>query len=323
MHKQTLPTSSTIIATGSYLPKKVVTNDDFTKTLDTSDEWIFSRTGIKSRHIASDTETTSVMATNAAKKAIKNSKEINADSIDGIIVATTTPDLTFPSVAAKVQALLNIKKAFAFDVQAVCSGFLYALHVADSLLKTSTAENILVIGADKMSKILNWSDRSTCVLFGDGAGAVIISKQNNQKGIVDFHIETDGNLEKILYTDGGVVSTQSSGHVVMKGREVFKHAVEKMIATSKTLLKRNNLTTSDIKWVIPHQANHRIMLSIIDKLHIPEEKLISTVKTHANTSAASIPIALDCCSKQLKKGDLILFIAAGAGFTWGSTLIYW
>ena len=316
-------TFSNIIATGSYLPKKIVPNEDFTKTLDTSDEWISTRTGIKKRHIASETETTSDMAANASRIAIKNSKKITKNDIDGIIVATTTPDLTFPSVAARLQALLNINNCFAFDIQAVCSGFLYALHVADSLIKSQSAKNLLVIGVDKMSKILDWQDRSTCVLFGDGAGAVTLSAKNNKKGIIDSYIATDGKLEKILYTSGGVASTQNSGYVIMNGREVFKHAIEKMIDSSKLLLERNNLSVSDIKWIVPHQANYRIMTSIIQKLGIPEEKLVSTVQMHANTSAASIPLALDYNHSKFKKGDLILSIAAGAGFTWGSTLIYW
>jgi 3-oxoacyl-[acyl-carrier-protein] synthase-3 len=315
--------ASSIVSTGSYLPKKIVTNDDLSKKLETSDEWIFSRTGIKARHISDEGETTAVMAANAGRKALENAKGLTANDIDGIIVATTTPDLTFPSVASKVQALLNIRGAFAFDIQAICSGFLYALHVANSLIKSKAAKNILVIGSERMSKILDWQDRSTCVLFGDGAGAAILSATENNSGIIDSEIKTDGTLENILYTTGGTSLTQSSGHVIMKGKEVFKHAIEKMISTAEALLKRNNLTDKDIKWVVPHQANHRIMLAIIEKLNIPKEKLVSTVDLHANTSAASIPLALDTNSKHFKKGDLILIVAAGAGFTWGGALIRW
>jgi 3-oxoacyl-[acyl-carrier-protein] synthase III len=314
---------SAVTSTGSYLPKKTVTNDDLAKTLNTSDEWIFTRTGIKTRHISDETETTAIMAANAGKQALKKNKKIIASDIEGIIVATTTPDMTFPSVAAKVQALLNIKSAFAFDIQAICSGFLYALHVANSLIKSGTAKNILVIGSERMSKILNWEDRSTCVLFGDGAGAVILSAQKGKIGIIDSQIKTDGTLENILYTTGGTSTTQTAGHLVMEGKEVFKHAVEKMISTSKDLLKKNNQTASDIKWIVPHQANHRIMLAVTKKLGTSQEKLISTIDKHANTSAASIPIALDINNAKFKQGDLILLIAAGAGFTWGSALIRW
>jgi 3-oxoacyl-[acyl-carrier-protein] synthase-3 len=310
--------NSSVISTGSYLPKKIVTNDDLSTMLDTSDEWIFTRTGIRERHVSDETETTSFMAASAGAQALERNKAI----IDGIIVATTTPDLTFPSVAAKVQALLNIENAFAFDIQAVCSGFIYALHIANSLIKSGSAKNILVIGAERMSKILDWTDRSTCVLFGDGAGAVIISA-SNQAGIIDSEIKTDGRLEKALFTDGGTASTGTAGHVIMNGREVFKQAIEKMTSTSKLLLERNGLTSKDIQWVVPHQANYRIMLSVLDKLAISKEKLIATVDLHANTSAASIPIALDTHSSKFKKGDLILTVAAGAGFTWGGALIRW
>ena len=323
MHKANT-ISSLITSTGSYLPKKIVTNNDLSKTLDTSDEWIFTRTGIKARHFSDETETTAVMATNAGKQALKKNKDITASDIDGIIVATTTPDLTFPSVAAKVQALLSIKNAFAFDVQAVCSGFLYALHTANSFIKSGTAKNILVIGSDRMSKVLDWTDRGTCVLFGDGAGAVVLSsQQKNDSGIIDSQIKTDGTLEKLLYTSGGTSLTQTAGHIIMNGKEVFKHAVEKMTSSSKDLLKKNKLTASDIKWVVPHQANYRIMLAIIKKLGVPKENLISTIDKHSNTSAATIPIAINISNKKFKRGDLILITAAGAGFTWGSALIRW
>jgi 3-oxoacyl-[acyl-carrier-protein] synthase-3 len=313
--------SSAITSTGSYLPKKIVTNDELAQRIDTSNEWIFSRVGIKARHIADDTETTSMMAAKAAERAIEANNIITKDDIDGIIVATTTPDLTFPAVAAKVQASLGIENIFAFDIQAVCSGFLYSLFVANNIIKSGAAKNILVIGSDRMSKILDWKDRSTCVLFGDGAGSAILSAvKDPAKGIIDAEIKTDGKLEHILCTTGGV-STGNSGYVTMKGREVFKAAVEKMLAVSRNLLSRNNLTSDDIDWVVPHQANHRIMMSIIEKFGIPEKKLVSTIERHANTSAASIPIAFDLNKDKFKKGDLILLIAAGAGFTWGGALI--
>jgi 3-oxoacyl-[acyl-carrier-protein] synthase-3 len=313
---------SVITSTGSYLPKKVITNDDLSKTLDTSDDWIFSRVGIKTRHIADEQETTAFMGAEAAKLALKKSGML-PDDIDGIIVATTTPDSTFPSVAAKIQRALMIKAAFAFDVQAVCSGFVYALALANSMLRTYTAKNILVIAAEKMSKLVNWNDRNTAVLFGDGAGAVLLSTQDTDSGIIDCTLHADGSLEDILCTSGGVASTQTAGHILMNGREVFKYAIDKMPAVSKDILNRNDLTSADVQWVIPHQANYRIMTSLMDKLGMPMTKLLSTIDLHANTSAATIPIVMDYYSKTFKKGDLILMAAVGGGLTWGAALIRW
>lgn len=315
--------ASVVVSTGSYLPKKIVTNDDLSKTLDTSDSWIFSRTGIKARHIANETETTAFMGAKAAAIALKKSHKKLSD-IDGIIVATTTPDLTFPAVATKIQALIGAKTAFAFDLQAVCSGFVYALTVANSMILSGAAKNLLVIGAERFSKLVDWQDRSTAVLFGDGAGAVLLSAQKSiSKGIVTCDIKSDGELENILKTDGGVTSTRSPGCIMMNGKEVFKQAVEKMSQVSKLILKKNGISAQEIDWVIPHQANFRIMSAIMDKLSISKEKLLSTIERHANTSAASIPIVMDFFSAQLKPGNLILITAAGGGFTWGAVLIRW
>ena len=299
---------SVIISTGSYLPEKIMTNYDFEKIMETSHQWILERTGIIKRHIAEEHETTSYMATEAAKSAL-NKIDNKYKDIDVIIVATTTPDKTFPSVAALVQANLNIKNAFAFDIQAVCSGFVYALSLADNLIKTGEAKNILVIGADKMSKIVDWKDRSTCILFADGAGAAIVTaienddKEFQDSGIISKELKSDGSLADILYTDGGVSSTQKSGHVIMKGQDVFKHAIEKMISSSLNVIKQANISTDEIKWLIPHQANIRILQSVAKKLNIKEKNVITTVDTHANTSAATIPLAMDKYFNRFKRGD--------------------
>jgi 3-oxoacyl-[acyl-carrier-protein] synthase-3 len=320
---------SVIISTGSYLPKKIMTNYDLEKTLDTSHQWILERTGIIKRHIGDEHETTSYMAIEAAKEALKKVDE-KYKKIDAIIVATTTPDKTFPAVATLVQSALQIKDAFAFDVQAVCSGFVYALSLADNMIKTEEANNVLVIGADKMSKIVDWQDRSTCILFADGAGAVIVSAESDDtegdlknSGIISKELRSDGSLENILYTDGGVSSTQKSGYVVMKGQEVFKHAIEKMISSSLNVINKAKITTQDINWLIPHQANIRILQSVASKLSINEKNVIITVDTHANTSAATIPLAMDKHFNKFKRGDYILLTAAGGGFTWGSILLRW
>ncbi len=316
-----------IKSVGGYLPKTIVTNDDLSKKIDTSDEWIRTRTGIKQRHIAEKDEFTSDMCAAAARVALKNAN-LELKDIDLIIVATTTPDKTFPSTAALTQAKLGIPCAncAAFDVQAVCSGFMYALSVGSSLLKTGNHKNALIIGADKMSSIVDWDDRSTCVLFGDGAGAVVLSineDDNSPSEIIDFVIGCDGTLGDILYTDGGVSSTGKSGVVKMLGRDVFKHGIEKMISSIESLLKKNNLSKEDINFVVPHQANIRMIDYITNKLQIAEEKAIITVQDHANTSAATIPLALSCGSAKFKRGDYIVMTAAGGGFSWGSTLLRW
>lgn len=314
---------SHIIATGSYLPDRIMTNADLEKIVDTSDEWIFQRSGIKQRHIAADDQKTSDLAIEAAKKALEQGN-IDPQTIDGIIVATTTPDQTFPSVAVKVQAALNMPVGIAFDVQAVCTGFVYAMSIADNFIKAGQLKRVLVIGAEKMSSILNWEDRTTCVLFGDGAGAVILeSKEAEQgQGILSSHLYANGNLQDILYTDGGVSSNGSSGCIVMHGREVFKHAVTLMSQAVQAALDENNFTARDINWLVPHQANIRIIESTAKKLDLPMDKVIVTVQDHGNTSAASIPLAFDYGVRNgtIKKSELVLFEALGGGLTWGSVL---
>lgn len=322
MHKY----SSVIIGTGGYLPSRIVTNNELSKTVDTNDEWIISRTGIKQRHIVSEGEFTSDMAVRAAKEAIE-SANIKADQIDIIIVCTTTPDQSFPSVATKVQAKIGAIKAAGFDVQAVCSGFIYGLSIANSFIKSGMAKTILLIGADSMSKLINWQDRNTCVLFGDGAGAVILSAmdKNKHEGIIDTQIASDGCLESMLYTDGGVSSTQTAGNLKMLGKEVFKHAVEKMSKVILDLTERNNILKEEIDWIIPHQANSRIIEAIANRLAFPTEKIAMTLDMHANTSAATIPLALNHHLKlgKIKSNDLIALTALGGGLTWGGAILRW
>lgn len=316
---------SFIKSVGGYLPEKIISNDDLSQLVETSDEWIYTRTGISSRHIAEENELTSDMCVAAANSAIKNAN-INKDNIDLIIVATTTPDKTFPATAAITQAKLGIKNnAPAFDIQAVCSGFVYALSIADSMIKTGHYKNALVIGADKMSSIIDWKDRSTCVLFGDGAGAVILSDNEVAPGseITSFSLKTDGNLEEILYTDGGIASTGNSGKVIMNGREVYRHAVEKMINSLDDLLQKHYLTSDDIAYIIPHQANARIISSIAKKLNLAENKVIMNLQHTANTSAATIPLALNAHQHKFNRGDYLMMTSAGGGFTWGSILLKW
>lgn len=315
-------TKSVIISTGSYTPKKILTNEDLSKMVDTSDEWIFTRTGIKQRHIAAKDETTSQMAIHAAKDAIEKAK-ISKSDIDLIVVSTTTPDKTFPATAAKVQAGLGIKNAAVFDLQAVCSGFVYGITVVDSLIKSGLFNTALLIGADKMSSIVDWKDRNTCVLFGDAAGACILSNKGEGRGIIASDLAADGCLENILHTSGGTSTTQNSGFVHMEGREVFKHAVQKMCSSIKKVLKKEDLKISDIDWLVPHQANVRIIDLIAEKLSIPKEKSVLDLENHANTSAATIPVALNSYSDRFKKGDKIVLTAAGGGFTWGSVLLEW
>ena len=314
--------NSYIKSCGSYLPSKILTNDDLAKTVDTSDEWINKRTGIKQRHIAQAEQLTSDLAINAAKEALKN---IDISQIDGVILATTTPDLTFPATATKVAASLGIK-GFAFDIQAVCSGFVYGLNVANNFIKVGQAKNILVIGAEVLSKIVDWSDRNSCVLFGDGAGAVVLSATDDlSKGILSNQIYADGNLNDILNTDGGVGLNQKSGFIHMEGKEVFRHAVDKMSDCVVKSLQKIDLDVGDIDLLIPHQANHRILTLVAKKLNLPQNKVINVVKNHANTSAASIPLALDYALKnnRIKDGDVVVLEALGGGLTWGSIVIRW
>jgi len=313
-----------IVGSGGYLPKKILTNYDLSKKIDTSDEWITSRTGIKERHIADKNQLNSDLAFEAAKRAIKNSK-IKASNVDLIIVATSTPDNTFPSTATKVQAKLGIKKGFAFDIQAACTGFIYALSIADNYLSNNQATFALVIGSEIFSRILDWKDRSTCVLFGDGAGAIILGKQkkNKKSRIISTELYSDGRFYNLLYVDGGVSLNQKAGYLKMNGKEVFKHAITKLVKIVKLNLKKNNLKINDIDWIIPHQANKRIMVSTAKKLKIPFNKVLMTIEKHANTSSASIPLTLDFAisKKIIKRNQLILFEAIGGGLTWGCSLL--
>jgi 3-oxoacyl-[acyl-carrier-protein] synthase-3 len=316
--------SSIISGVGSFLPSNVVSNEELSKTIDTSDEWIVSRTGIKQRSILEEDKQTSYMAFRAAEAAIKNAG-ITADDIGLIIVATTTPDLTFPSTAALVQAQLKVTSGAAFDIQAVCSGFIYALTTADAYIKTRMYKHVLVIGADTMSRILDWNDRKTCVLFGDGAGAVVVSAatKNENPGIIKSKIYSDGSLADILKTDGGTSLNKTAGFVRMEGKEVFKHAVDKMSEVMQEILNDTGHTIKDIDYIIPHQANIRIIDAVAKRMKVDEQKVISTVSMHANTSAASIPLALSDSfdNQKLKKGQLILVAAIGGGITWGASLI--
>lgn len=317
---------SQVVSTGSYLPEKILTNSELEKLVDTSDEWIFQRSGIRSRRIAADNESTSDMAVKAAKAALECSG-INPADIDGIIVATTTPDQTFPSVAVRVQDALGVPVGIAFDVQAVCSGFIYALSIADNFIKVGQMKRVLVIGAEKMSSIIDWSDRATCVLFGDGAGAVILEAKEGadvtDAGLLSTHLYANGAMRDLLYTDGGVSTTGSSGHIIMQGREVFKHAVRLMADAVNVALDENDMSADDIDWLVPHQANLRIIEATAKKLSMPMDRVVVSVEEHGNTSAASIPLAFDGAVKdgRIKRGDLVLFEALGGGLTWGSALL--
>ncbi len=308
-----------IIGTGSYLPEKILTNDDLSKMVDTSDEWIFPRTGIKERHIAREDELTSDLATKAALNALEMAN-IKPEEIDLIIVATTTPDLTFPSTACRVQANLKCSNAVAFDVQAVCSGFVYALSVADKMIKSSQYKKAIVIGAETLSKIVDWTDRTTCVLFGDGAGAVVLEGVEEKTGILSSIIKSDPTYYDILKTTGGVSLSQNAGFISMEGKEVFKLAVSKMPEVSKDAVEKAGITLHDIDCFIPHQANVRIIDAALKYLDIPEEKTIKTLQNQGNTSAGSIPIALDFAVRNgmLKKSQYVLMSAMGGGFTWGA-----
>jgi 3-oxoacyl-[acyl-carrier-protein] synthase-3 len=321
-------TGSRLLGTGSALPRQVVTNAQLAEWVDTSDEWIVERTGIRQRHIAGEGETTATLATAAARAALADAG-VDASSIGLIILATATPDNTFPATATKVQDALGCNGGIAFDVAAVCSGFLYALSVADSLLRTGMAKRALVIGAETFSRILDWEDRTTCVLFGDGAGAVVLeapSADNAGKdapGIIGSKLHADGAQHDLLYVDGGPSSTQTVGHVRMRGPEVFRHAVVNLSDVLKEVLADTGFSASDIDWVVPHQANARILDATARKLGITPDKVIVTVDRHANTSAASVPLALDVARKdgRIKAGDLVMLEAMGGGFTWGASLI--
>ncbi len=318
---------SIITGTGSYLPEKIMTNEDLAKIVDTSDEWIVARSGIKQRHIAADGELTSDLGTNAARKAME-AAGVGPDDIDLVLVATATPDETFPATATTIQKNLEIKQGFAFDVQAVCTGFIYALATADNFIKAGQVNRALVIGAETFSRILDWEDRTTCVLFADGAGAIILeaSEQpgtNQDRGMLTSHLHADGNHHDLLYVDGGPSSTQTTGHLRMQGREVFRHAVNNLASVVGEALDATGLAPEDIDWLIPHQANKRIIDGTGRKLKMDPAKVVITVDRHGNTSAASVPLALDEAVRdgRVQKGDLLLLEAMGGGFTWGSALV--
>ncbi|MBS0535570.1 MAG: ketoacyl-ACP synthase III [Proteobacteria bacterium] len=320
---------SVVLGCGSYLPARILSNDELAKKVDTTDEWIVQRTGIHERHIAADGELTSDLATHAAKAALAHA-HVEASSIDLIILATATPDQTFPATAVTVQNNLGISTGVAFDLQAVCSGFVYALSVADSMLRTGPHKRALVIGAETFSRILDWNDRTTCVLFGDGAGAVVLEAQEqpgqtSDRGILTTHLRSDGKHRSKLYVDGGPSSTQTVGHLRMEGREVFKHAVAMITDVIEDAFAATGTSAADIDWFVPHQANKRIIDGSAHKLGISPEKVVMTVDRHGNTSAASIPLALAdaVADRRIKRGNLILLEAMGGGFTWGSALLRW
>ena len=316
---------ATITGLGSYLPDEIVSNDDLSQILDTSDEWIRSRSGIAQRHRAAEGEATSDLAVAAAKQALADAG-CSPNDVDMIIVATTTPDKTFPATAALVQQKLGISHGAAFDVQAVCSGFVYGMSVGSAMIEAGQASCVLLIGADCMTRILDWEDRATAVLFGDGAGAVIMQATDaDAPHIIDSYLRSDGMLTDLLHVDGGVSSTGTVGHLRMQGREVYRHAVGNIAEAIETLLHRNALSIDDIDWFVPHQANARIIHGVADRIGLPREKTIVTIDRHANTSAASIPLALDSHAKtgQLKRGDLVMLEAMGGGLTWGANLLQW
>ena len=317
---------SVLLGTGSALPRRSVSNAELAERVDTSDEWIVERSGIRNRHVAADDETTSTLATDAGRRAIE-AAGIEASSIDLIVLATATPDQTFPATATIVQSNLGCRGGIAFDVAAVCSGFLYAVGVADSMLRSGMAKRALVIGSETFSRILDWEDRTTCVLFGDGAGAIVLEAQeqagDSPRGILATRLHADGAHNQLLYVDGGPSTTGTVGKVRMKGREVFRHAVVNLSEVLKEVLEETGLSTADIDWLVPHQANARILEATAKKLDLPTEKVVMTVGQHANTSAASVPLALDQAVRdgRIKVGDLVMLEAMGGGFTWGASLI--
>ncbi|WP_170468442.1 beta-ketoacyl-ACP synthase III [Ruegeria arenilitoris] len=319
---------SVVVGVGHYLPERIVPNSEFEKTLDTTDEWIRTRSGIERRHFAADDETTSDLATKAAEAALADAG-LKAEDIDAIVLATSTADLTFPSAATMVQSRLGMTNGFAFDVQAVCAGFVFALTNANALILSGQAKRVLVIGAETFSRIMDWSDRSTCVLFGDGAGALVLELQEGEgsaqdRGILATDLNSDGRYKDLLYVDGGV-STQSTGHLRMQGNQVFRHAVEKLAKTAETALGRAGLSSADVDWIVPHQANIRIIQGTAKKMGLPMENVVVTVQDHGNTSAASIPLALSVgkARGQIKPGDLIVTEAIGGGLAWGAVVLRW
>ncbi|HYD28226.1 beta-ketoacyl-ACP synthase III [Brevundimonas sp.] len=315
---------SAVTGVGSFLPEQVVTNADLAKIVDTSDEWIVERTGIRQRHKARDDQPTSDLAVEAARRALSDAGRTPQD-VDLIVVATTTPDMTFPSVASIVQRKLGVPTCIAFDVQAVCSGFVYALSVADGFVARGNARCALVIGAEEMTRLMDWTDRSTCVLFGDGAGAVVVESREGQgtkadRGLLGFALRCDGSKTDLLYVDGGPATTGSVGHLRMAGNQVFRHAVVNIAEAITACCQTSGIEIADVDWFVPHQANQRIIKGVGDRLGLDEDKVISTVAMHANTSAASIPLALDAAIQdgRIKRGDLVLAEAMGGGLTWGA-----
>ena len=311
---------------GAAVARRIMTNADMSKVVDTSDEWIVERTGIRARHIANDDETTRTLGAAAARRALEHAA-VGPEAVDLIIVATSTPDLTFPATAALIQADLGVTRGAAFDVQAVCSGFVYALSVADAMIRAGQAQGVLVIGSETFSRILDWTDRTTCVLFGDGAGAVFLKAGDvpdspASPGIMVSRIRSDGRYHDKLYVDGGPSTTRTVGHLRMEGREVFKHAVVNIASVMEEAMAAAGVAPSDIAWFVPHQANRRILEGTARKLGIPEDRIVMTLDRHGNTSAASIPLALDAAVRdgRIQRGDLILFEAMGGGFTWGAVL---
>jgi 3-oxoacyl-[acyl-carrier-protein] synthase-3 len=313
---------------GHYLPARIVPNAELEQLVDTTDEWIRSRSGIERRHFAAEGETTSDLATHAARAALADAG-LEGEDIDAIVLATSTADLTFPSVATMVQANLGMTRGFAFDVQAVCAGFVYALTTANALIVSGQVRRVLVIGAETFSRLMDWSDRSTCVLFGDGAGALVLEAQEatgtaRDRGILSTDLHSDGRFKDILYVDGGT-STGTTGHLRMSGKEVFRHAVEKLAETAHAALDRAGLSSADVDWIVPHQANIRIIEGTARKMQLPMDRVVVTVQDHGNTSAASIPLALSVgkARGQIKEGDLIVTEAIGGGLAWGSVVLRW
>ncbi len=320
---------SVVLGCGGYLPARILSNDELARSVETTDEWIVQRTGIRERHVAAAGELTSDLALHAARAALSNA-HVEASSIDLIVLATSTPDQTFPATAVTVQAGLGITTGVAFDLQAVCSGFVFALATADAMLRIGTAKRALVIGAETFSRILDWNDRTTCVLFGDGAGALVLEAQEqpgaaSDRGLLTTHLRSDGRHRAKLYVDGGPSSTQTVGHLRMEGREVFKHAVAMITDVIEDAFKATGYSAADIDWFVPHQANKRIIDGSAHKLGIAPDKVVITVDRHGNTSAASIPLALAdaVADRRIKRGNLILMEAMGGGFTWGSALLRW
>jgi len=313
---------SVVAGVGSALPRRRVTNDELAQTVDTSDEWIVERTGIRARYVAGAGETTATLARDAALKALEHSG-LEPRDIGLIVLATATPDQTFPSSATKIQAMLGIDDCIAFDVHAVCTGFLYALSVADSMLRSGMAKKALVIGAETFSRILDWNDRATCVLFGDGAGALVLSAEEGEQGILATRLHADGRHNDMLFVDGGPSTTGTVGKLRMKGREVFRHAVINLADVLSEVLNAAGLGPDDVDWVVPHQANARILDATAKKLGLPAEKVVMTVDQHANTSAASVPLAFDTAVKdgRIQRGDTVVLEAMGGGFTWGAAVL--